>query len=167
MSRLLVIPLLLTPLAGAAAHESHVAIAEIQWNEESGKLEVALRVRPEDLEEALTRMLRAEPRVNLDTYEDVDRHIADYLRPRFTLSLAGKRQKLHWVGKEVDLRHAWLYFELDAERFEQATLGCTVLMDILPDQLNTVLLRQGRQRVSFDFVRQRPSQEISPSATPG
>ena len=41
--------------AVVSAHPSHVAIAEAEWNQESKKMEVALRVRPEDLEEALTR----------------------------------------------------------------------------------------------------------------
>ena len=67
-----------------------------------------------------------------DITEDVDRQIVAYLRPRFVLELSGQRQKLHWVGKEVDLRDAWLYFEIDAPEFRDAKISCTVLMDLLP-----------------------------------
>ena len=129
----------------AQAHPSHVAIAEVEWNRETGNLEVAMRLRPEDVEDALSRMLR----------------LAAYLTPHFTVAANDQRQTIQWVGKEVTLRFVWVYFEVPMpENAETAdlTLSCTVLMDLLPDQTNTVLLRDGNARWSKQFTRHKPRQ---------
>lgn len=155
-----VIVVLLVP-AFVAAHPRHESIAEAEWNRETGKLEVALRLRPEDIESALTRVLRRSKRVNLDSTPDVDEHLQAYLGARFTLHSADskKRQEFVWIGKEVDLRYAWVYFELTMPAApEQAVLSSTVLMDLLPDQVNTVLIKDGRRQSSLQFSRLKPRQ---------
>ena len=144
----------------AQAHPSHVAIAEVEWNRETGNLEVAMRLRPEDVEDALSRMLRSE-RVDLERTKDVDKHLAAYLTPHFTVAANDQRQTIQWVGKEVTLRFVWVYFEVpmpENAATADLTLSCTVLMDLLPDQTNTVLLRDGNARWSKQFTRHKPRQ---------
>ena len=53
------------------------------------RLEVALRVSPEDLETALTK--RAEDKVRLDDSREVDEHITAYLKEHFMLRVVGEK----------------------------------------------------------------------------
>ena len=99
-------------LLAAWLHPFHVSFSEADYNFESGRLEVALRVHPADLEEVLRR--RSGRRVDLDSEgeEVLDRLLSAYAAERFLVASAGGgRGKLEWVGHEVDLNHAWLYFE--------------------------------------------------------
>ena len=90
---------LATPAAVAAPHPFHVTIAEADYNEESGKLEVALRIyNPGDLEEALGR--RAGERVDLERTENVDDLIVAYLRGRPDRRAARRRGDGHRVGRQ-------------------------------------------------------------------
>ncbi|MCA9173864.1 MAG: hypothetical protein KDB14_05190 [Planctomycetales bacterium] len=140
----------------AVAHPRHEALAEAEWNRATGKLEVSLRLRPEDLEQALTRMLRS-GHVNLDSTADVDRHLLMYLKPRFVIRKGDERMDLTWVGKEVDLRHVWIYFEVDLPHDPTACqVSFTMLMDLLPDQVNTLNLRDGEKRWSHRFSLDQP-----------
>jgi len=61
----------LAPLA--CAHPYHVSVAEIERDVETDRLEVALKVWPEDLEKALTA--QEGESVNLDRTEGVDEMI--------------------------------------------------------------------------------------------
>lgn len=64
--------------------------------------------------------------------------------------------KLHWVGKEVDLKWAWLYIEIEPSDLEQELhLTNTILMDVLDDQSNTVIIRLGNQRQSLMFNQKK------------
>ena len=107
-----------------AAHPFHVSLAEVEFNAESGKLEVALRVYPLDLEKALT--LHAARRISIDDEPEVDALIAAYLKDRFRVTGAdGKPASIEWVGRELSVKDAWLYFEMplsggihDASRLE-------------------------------------------------
>jgi hypothetical protein len=64
--------------------------------------------------------------------------------------------KLHWVGKEVDLKWAWLYIEIEPADLEQELhLTNTILMDVLDDQSNTVIIRLGNQRQSLMFNQKK------------
>ena len=64
--------------------------------------------------------------------------------------------KLHWVGKEVDLKWAWLYIEIEpADLQQELHLTNTILMDVLDDQSNTVIIRLGNQRQSLMFNQKK------------
>ena len=60
----------------SAAHPFHVSFAEVDWNSETGRLEVALKIDPDDLEQAVRRHFGK--RVDIDKKESTD-SIAEYL----------------------------------------------------------------------------------------
>jgi hypothetical protein len=142
------------PGAGGV-HPFHVTLAEAEFNPETRRLEVALRVyHPLDLETALTRL--AGRKVTLDGTADVDELIAAYLDEAFVVERPdGTRAALEWVGKEVTLKTAWLYFEVDLPGGPE---GCTfadrVLFEVEPDQANTIVFRDGRRRASLRCTRE-------------
>ncbi len=146
----------------AAAHEYHASLAEVELNPESGRLEVALRVIPEDLEAALAS--EQGRTVRLETTVDVDALIVTYLESRFrVVGPSRKPQSITWVGKEVSHQAAWLYFEIpyfeipvdSADPVDPAdswTLENRILFDLEPGQINTVLFRSGQTRSTWSFT---------------
>jgi len=64
--------------------------------------------------------------------------------------------KFHWVGKEVELKWAWLYFELElSPQKSELYLTDTLLMDVLEDQSNSVVIHSGPKRQSMMFNAKR------------
>lgn len=135
----------------AAAHEFHTSTAEVEHNRQSGHLEVALRVIPEDLEEALSRG-RDRP-VRLEVTEGVDALITAYLAARFRVEGPdGEPQPVVWVGKEVSHRAAWLYFEIPVDPETPWTLDSQLLFDLSQSQVNTVDFHDGDRRETWTFT---------------
>ena len=148
----------------ADAHPSHVSIAEAEFNPKNQHLEVALRVHPVDLERALR--IRTKKRIDLDKTKNVDALISAYLNEVFQVKRAdGKKAKIQWVGKEISLKWGWLYFEVPMkEGLEKARFSNRIFFELLPDQTNTILLRQGKSKSTLQFTREQVWQSV-PSPT--
>ena len=131
-----------------ATHPYHVSLAEIEFNQTTGNFEVALCVWPADLEKALSRQL-GRP-VDLDTIEDLDEKLAQYVSSCFQINNAkGEEAKIRWVGHEKDLKKAWLYFEVQTKQASSKwTLENRVFFELNEDQTNQVNLRIGSKRSS-------------------
>ncbi|MCG8649232.1 MAG: hypothetical protein MI861_05335, partial [Pirellulales bacterium] len=98
-------------------HPVHETVAEVEWNQQSKRLEVALRLDVLD-EQWLAR--KYGPR------KDVASWALKYLRGRFRV---GDRQaaevnpdqpadkpdpaRYHWVGRDQQGSHVWWYFEIE------------------------------------------------------
>ena len=149
---LLTLSCLLSVGRSAAAHPGHSSIAEAEWNAKTGRLEIALQVNPIDLERALGRL--ADRPIDLDKSAGVDRLLQKYLaRSFFAREPDGKQAKLIWVGHEVDAKDVWLYFEVPLKKgLENVTFGSAFLLELLPDQANTINFRVGKLRKSLTFT---------------
>jgi len=147
--------------AQPAAHPAHATLAQAEFNARTSSLEVALRIDPFDLERVLTA-IEGEP-VDLDTTENVDELVVAYLNATFVLQSAEDADpfELDWVGKEVFVHTAWLYFELPLER-DPAGLLLTnrVLFELPDDQLNTVNFRHGERLKTLRHTRETPRHEL-------
>ncbi|MEO1999085.1 MAG: DUF6702 family protein [Planctomycetaceae bacterium] len=148
---MLVFTLTTTP---AVAHPFHVSLAEAEWNAKTGRLEVALKVHATDLEKALRR--RTKKPVDLDKSPDVDRLISAYLNHVFRVqSPKGQACTIKWVGKEVTLKSAWLYFELPLPQgIEGMRFSNQMFFELLSNQVNTINFKQGRKKLTLRFTRQ-------------
>ena len=133
------------------AHPRHTSIAEAEWNAKTGRLEIAMLVNPLDLEQALRRL--ANRPIDLDKSAGIERLMQKYLARSFIVKEAdGKQAKLVWVGYEVNLKDAWLYFEVPLKRGpENVTFGSAFFLELLPDQANTINFRVGKLRKSLTF----------------
>lgn len=157
---------LLSPGA-ALAHPYHVAYLEAEADAPSQRLQVAMRVFPEDLERALERMSER-PGVDLERTEDVDDLIVRYLSRTVLLrnpsqeveeeTGEARQSVIHWVGKEVGARHTWLYFEVDLGRADAEGLEISVrsMFEVEPTQENAVRFRRGPERVTVKCTRAEP-----------
>ncbi len=154
---LLILAALTSPLA---AHPYHATVAEAQLNAETGRLEISLKVIPEDLERALRR--RHRERVILERTPRVDEMILDYLRDSFVVTQKGERHSLSWVGKEIGPEGCWLYFEVPmADGLAGAQLRNTIFFEIEASQINTVRLRAGDLHRTLIFTDQRPARLLA------
>lgn len=149
----------------AFAHPFHTSIAETEWNAETKRLEVALRVSPEDLESALSK--QSEEKVRLEDSEGVDELIVDYLHEHFILCQPKsgdeepKPLELKWTGKELSTKAAWLYFEIEApDGVEGLEFTNRLLLDEGDSQINTVVLRDGKRKTTLRFDKKHVSEVI-------
>ena len=147
--------LLVTLTAGVnlQAHPFHATYTEVDWNAKSKVLEVALRVQPEDVDRVLS--LRTKRKIDIEKTKGVDKLIQTYLAEVFLVEPKLKQPvAIRWIGKEVSSKEAWLYFEIPRPQgIEGLKLLNRIFLEILPDQVNTVRVRQGRQRVTLRFDR--------------
>ncbi|MDY7096067.1 MAG: DUF6702 family protein [Acidobacteriota bacterium] len=168
----------------ASAHPYHVTLAEMELNAATGRLEVALRMLPEDLVRALEARERRRPieapgEAHGEQSSDPasaerptrDELLADLVREAFTVTTAdGTPAALHWVGSEGSVKAVWLYFELDLgaapERLREGsaldsiTVANRLLLDLEPTQTNSVILRFGDRRTTVTLTPRSPEREI-------
>lgn len=153
-------------LAGSAgAHPYHVAIAEATHRPDRGRLEVALRVTPDDLEAELER------RYDLDTDLDeqpfdpkskTDRAIAHLVQDDFRVQSASRiLYGTSLIGRESDLEYTWLYFEVAIpSHLDELQLLVRVLFSLEAGQENRVNLDLGTSRKTFVFRVGDPPQAL-------
>jgi hypothetical protein len=148
----------------AGAHQFHTSSAELDWNADSGRWEVALRILATDLELALER--QEGKKLNLDSAEGIEL-IQKYLLGRFQIlpqsvveklsSQTGQAAshfakneesaQLNWVGHECEGGWMWLYFELQPPKSEQPlALVSQLLTEINEDQINIVSIRSANKK---------------------
>lgn len=154
---------------GARAHPFHASIAEAEWKPGLKKLQIALWSHPTDLEKALR--LRAKKRIDLDSTPDVDQHIQGYLREVFRVGYREQKPgAIEWVGKEVSVKAAWLYFEISLPAgIEGALIENRLFFELLSDQVNTINFRdrKAKRKRSFSFTKEKPKQRFSWEAKQG
>lgn len=145
---------------GAAAHPHHVSTTELEHNVARKALQASIRVKAVDLEEALSR--RAGARVDLDKTKDVDELITAYLRQTFVIVGGDTAPPLTFVGKEVTVKEAWLYVSFAVpEGIAGLTLRNRLFHEIVRDQVNTVLFREGDRERTMRFTRRTPAQPLA------
>lgn len=142
-------------------HPFHVSVAELEYNKDSKCLEVALKVWPEDLEKALSQVNKAP--VDLDKHPKIDDLIASYLKRNIHVSPDGKTNcKINWVGKEIEVRHAWLYFEIKTEKEpDNFHFGNTIFFELQDDQINIFNLKLKDRRASISFAKDKASKQLT------
>lgn len=140
----------------ALAHPYHVSIATAHHRPEEGRLEVSLRLTPEDLDAELERRLGRPIDLDaapFDPDSEVDRELSRMLRDDFRVTGAeGIRYGVHLVGREVELEHAWVYFEVAVPpKLDGLTLLVRLLFELEASQENTVNLvdADGRRTLLF------------------
>ncbi|MEM9457444.1 MAG: DUF6702 family protein [Myxococcota bacterium] len=130
------------------AHPYHVSTAEVRLR--GGKLEVTLEVSPEDLQEALRRLTGKD--IDIDGGDAISPLIRAYLQKHFTLRGPNGPIPMVWVGSEIELEAAWLYFEYEIPGSPlHYMLYSGVFFDIAPAQVNRVLVRQGKKTRTLRF----------------
>ena len=116
---LLTLLALVTCSGTALAHKSHTSVAEVEWNPKSQRFEVAMRLHIADLEDAISFMKNE--RFRLEGNPSAAKELSKYVSEHFTIQTqAVETSRLHWVGMELELHEAWIYFEVELQQTNSA-----------------------------------------------
>ena len=163
--------------AALAVHPQHVTLAEAEWNPDSRALEVALRVTPRQLEQAVERHA-GRPADLSDAASDAA--VAAWLKSAFVVTPPDpdptddeepQPVALKYVGKEVGPAEGWVYFEVPLPGgWEGVAVANRVGLAVEPAQHNTLTLSVTRpgpdgkprpERAAYLFDRKTPERTLS------
>jgi len=152
--------LLLAAASSIAAHPYHTTVAEAEYNPTTNHLEIALRVMPEDLEEALAKHLGRQ--LILEREEGLEAHLAAYLSEVFELNCGNRKSTLEWAGMELETKQVWLYFELTVPAGHgSCTLANRVFFALSKRQINTVVLDMAGNHRTLTFTTEQATHELT------
>ncbi len=142
------------------AHPQHASYAEISFSDDNKHIQVALRVIPEDIENAISQL--EQQTFVLKGDETTDTYLLNYLKQSFLLTNEYKQKlALSWLGKEVKYEGAWLYFTAALKDASTVYLQNNVLIRWQPAYINHVKLIHAADH-SLVFTRKKLKQKIWP-----
>ena len=141
-------------LVALVMHPVHETVAEVEWNPDSGRLEVALRFDAID-EQWLKRR-------HASRHQDEGGWQTAYVRQRFRITeLPAKGEpdetKYRWIGRDEDRGHVWWFFEIEpADKEPPEWIEQRVLLEKEDNQVNRVLLLGRVPKQTLILTMQRP-----------
>jgi hypothetical protein len=140
------------------AHDMHISVCELRWNESTGAFEVSIKIFIDDLERALAK--EGAPGLFIGTPKEsgaADHYVADYLQKHFIIDIDGTRLTAELVGKEVseDFLAVWCYVEFSAElsHARKCTLSNDILLDMFEDQRNIMDIRMSTTHKDYTIFQ--------------
>lgn len=151
MTKLLTIIFALTLISGNR-HDFHVSISEMERNASSGRLEIAVKIFTDDLEEAIAR--RGLRQANIGTAAEHDSaqvFIARYLSELFLVWNDGNPLSTAYLGSEQSADATWCYLESEPlKNLGQIRVRNTVLHEVFDDQVNIIhFKRDGKTKAKM------------------
>ncbi|MDY0962283.1 DUF6702 family protein [Massilia sp. CFBP9026] len=149
----LCVALLLCVSTAASAHRFHFGMTDISYNERTGSTEIVHTYTAHDIDALLLNLYQRQ--FDLSDPEDQD-VLRQYVERQFWLAAPdGKRLPPKWIGMTVDANSVVIYQEIENTPLARAaTIRQGVLIDFLPEQVNTVNLGAGGTVRSLTFTRQ-------------
>ena len=142
LRRLRVVVATVLAFAGTAAHAHnfHMGIADISYNERTGSTEIVHTYTAHDLATLLTNLYGRQFDLGR---ADSEAPLRRYVEKQFTIAdKDGKRLPLQWVGVTVDADSVVIYQELTSVKLTKGSrIHNALLIDFLPSQKNTVNLQ--------------------------
>ena len=153
---------LLVPLGGgpdgASAHKFYASLAQVEKTAE-GRVEVGIRLFPDDVEQALSAA--AGRKIVVDNTQAFRDALMKYLDATFVLESGDERARLRYVGVDPMVNLMWVFVEADWPRpLRGSRLTNRLLLEVSADQVNTVNLTEGDARESITFTAARATAEL-------
>ena len=151
--RTLCLALLLCVSTAASAHRFHFGMTDISHNERTRSTEIVHTYTAHDIDALLLNLYQRQ--FDLSDPEDQD-VLRKYVERQFWLAgQDGKRLPARWIGMTVDANSVVIYQEIENTPLSRVTtIRQGVLIDFLPEQVNTVNLGAGGAVRSLTFTRQ-------------
>ena len=151
--------LFLLTAAFPCAHPFKASVSEINYNAETGSLEITLKLFTDDLEGCIT--VRTGELLYLDTGNELPsavRSINDYVQSGMRIMLNGKPVTLEFLGKEQEPGVTWCYLESGEVTYpSELTVYNSIMTELYPTQSNIVHIQVEKQRKSLLLGTARPS----------
>ena len=144
---------LLSLSMAADAHRFHMGITEVAFNPRTKSTEIVHTYMAHDVEALLMNLYGRQ--FDLGDPEDQE-VLRKYIEQQFVIKGAdNKPLKLRWVGMTADAQSVVVFQEAEQTQVSQAAvIRQGVLIDFLPDQVNTVNLNEAGTVRSLTFMRQ-------------
>jgi hypothetical protein len=143
-------------------HKFYVSLTEIRFNGESSRLEVSMRIFPDDMDQVLLE--RSGTETFLATKMEppgADSILQAYLVLHFTLESDGIPVSLRYLGKEPEADALWCYFESEPIAPPLSlTVHNGILMDKFEDQVNIVQVYWGEWNKGLLCTSHSPGGEL-------
>lgn len=144
---------LLTTAGTALGHKFYASLAQVEHTADN-RLEVSIRFFPDDLERALHKA--AGKPVAIEGTRQFAAAFESWFNSVFSLRAFGQVSRFKYVGVEISVHSAWVHLEAHwTQPLERSSMKNSILLDLFPDQRNTVNFVQGRRRSSIVFSRDR------------
>jgi hypothetical protein len=129
--------MLATASMGAAAHNFHMGIADISYNQRTGSTEIVHSYTGHDLAALLTNFYGRQFDLG---HPDSEAPLRRYVEKQFAITgKDGKALPLRWVGAKVDADTVLIFQEIPGVKLEKGSrIHNALLIDFLPSQRNTV-----------------------------
>lgn len=155
--KLLACALLLCASTAASAHRFHAGIADVSFNARTGSTEIVHTYMAHDIDALLANLYGRQFDLTDPDDQDV---LRKYVEARFhVLGQDKSRLRLRWVGMTADAERVTIYQEIEQTPLWKAgAIHNAILVDFLPDQVNTVNLNEGNAVRTLSFDRNNPEQ---------
>jgi|GEM_PF-632195 len=133
-----------------AAHPFYVSVTEIQYNEKSRSLEIAVKAFTDDLETALRKTFQTP--TDLLSVKDRDlaaRRLTEYISSHLAIRINNKPVSLKFLGYEQEREAIWSYLEAEqAPEPGNIEIVNSILYDSFDQQIHLVHVMVNRKRKS-------------------
>jgi hypothetical protein len=152
---------LLVCSVAAFAHRFHAGITDISFNARTGNTEVVHTYMAHDVEALLANLYGRQFDLTDPDDQDV---LRKYVEGRFAILGQGAGQDrarlpLRWVGMTADAERVSVFQEIEqTPLWKAAAIQDKVLVDFLPEQVNTVNLNEGNAVRTLTFDRNNQEQ---------
>ena len=161
----------LSLLTAVLMHPVHETVSEMQWNEETNRLEVSLRLSTQD-ELWISREIQGKQ-------ESQKSAALRYLRKSFRLDpiKASKttadekkrevepKAKYHWVGRQREGSHVWWYFEIEPVNHKKPeVIEQRMFFERNENYANRVLVLGDVRRKAFTLTIRNPKANLNQQA---
>jgi hypothetical protein len=145
--------------ATAAAHNFHAGMTDISFNERTGSTEVVHTYMAHDVEALLSNMYQRDFDL---TQPDDQAVLRKYVEKQFWLQASDKgRLPLRWIGMTIDAQNVVIYQEAEKTPLSKtAAVHDEVMIDFLPEQVNTVNLNEAGTVRTFTFGAKATEQAV-------
>ena len=145
-------------LSGTAmAHNYHMGLADIGYNADTGNTEVVHTYMAHDVEALLANLYGRQ----FDLTDADDQVVLrKYVEGRFAiLGQDQARLPLRWIGVNADAERVTVFQEIEqTPLWKAAAIRDNVLVDFIPEQVNTVNLNEGNAVRTLTFDRNKQEQ---------
>ncbi|MGW8315701.1 MAG: DUF6702 family protein [Bacteroidales bacterium] len=140
-------------------HKFYVSLTEIRYNEKSDRLEVSMRIFPDDFDRALSERYGVDTHLASSLEPSVaDSLVGEYLKRHFKLLSDGREITFSYLGKEPEADAIWCF--LESERLNavpsQLRIENNILMERFEDQVNIIQVYAGAWNKGLLFTKQSP-----------
>lgn len=121
-------------------HPIHVAVTQVDHDENEKTLQVTHKVFIDDFEKKLEELNDADLEIGLPKeHAQCDDYIRVYVEQKFKMKVNGKPVQGNWVGKEADGAALWIYMEYpNIKKIKNIELENRILFGAFKDQKNLV-----------------------------